>query len=164
MHSPRSCRRCCAAVRHRALTSSRRAPRSASELAAIDPPVTLGEEGRPPPLDYFPPAVARMMRGVQLFLTTFEGERADSHGTDGRRRRHGRERWRVRRHGARRARACRDFAKIERGDVLVARFTSPAYNVLLPLLGAIVTERGGLLSHAAIVAREYGIPAHRRHA
>ena len=31
--------------------------------------------------------------------------------------------------------------------------------VVLPLLGAIVTDRGGQLSHAAIVAREYGIPA-----
>jgi phosphoenolpyruvate synthase/pyruvate phosphate dikinase len=30
---------------------------------------------------------------------------------------------------------------------------------VLPLLGAIVTDRGGLLSHAAIVSREYGIPA-----
>ena len=30
---------------------------------------------------------------------------------------------------------------------------------MLPLLGAIVTDRGGQLSHAAIVAREYGIPA-----
>jgi len=30
--------------------------------------------------------------------------------------------------------------------------------VVLPLLGAIVTDRGGALSHAAIVAREYGIP------
>ena len=31
--------------------------------------------------------------------------------------------------------------------------------MLLPLLGGIVTDRGGLLSHAAIVAREYGMPA-----
>ncbi|MDN5795772.1 MAG: hypothetical protein L0H79_08470 [Intrasporangium sp.] len=36
--------------------------------------------------------------------------------------------------------------------------TSPYFNVVLPLLGAIVTDRGGQLSHAAIVAREYGIP------
>jgi hypothetical protein len=32
------------------------------------------------------------------------------------------------------------------------------YHILLPLLGAIVTDNGGLLSHSAIVAREYGIP------
>jgi phosphoenolpyruvate synthase/pyruvate phosphate dikinase len=36
--------------------------------------------------------------------------------------------------------------------------TSEAFNILLPLLGGIVTDNGGLLSHAAIVAREYGIP------
>ena len=52
-----------------------------------------------------------------------------------------------------------DFEKIEAGDVLVTRTTSPAYNVLLPLLGAVVTDRGGVLCHAAIVAREFGIPA-----
>jgi rifampicin phosphotransferase len=52
-----------------------------------------------------------------------------------------------------------DFDRLQRGDVLVTRSTGPAFNVVLPLLGAIVTDRGGQLSHAAIVAREYGIPA-----
>jgi pyruvate,water dikinase len=42
--------------------------------------------------------------------------------------------------------------------VLVSESTTGAFNILLPLLGAIVTDRGGLLSHSAIVAREYGIP------
>lgn len=51
-----------------------------------------------------------------------------------------------------------DFARIQPGDVLVARMTSPYFNVVLPLLGALVTDRGGQLCHAAIVAREYGIP------
>jgi phosphohistidine swiveling domain-containing protein len=52
-----------------------------------------------------------------------------------------------------------DFGRVTQGDVLVARTTGPAFNVILPLLGAIVTDRGGQLSHAAIVAREYGIPS-----
>jgi pyruvate,water dikinase len=52
-----------------------------------------------------------------------------------------------------------DFNRLQQGDVLVTRNTGPAFNVVLPLLGAIVTDRGGQLSHAAIVAREYGIPA-----
>jgi pyruvate,water dikinase len=51
-----------------------------------------------------------------------------------------------------------DFGLIKSGDVLVTRMTSPYFNVVLPLLGALVTDRGGQLSHAAIVAREYGIP------
>jgi pyruvate,water dikinase len=52
-----------------------------------------------------------------------------------------------------------EFNRLQRGDVLVTTSTSAAFNVVLPLLGAIVTDRGGQLSHAAIVAREYGIPA-----
>jgi pyruvate,water dikinase len=51
-----------------------------------------------------------------------------------------------------------DFERIQRGDILVTRMTSPYFNVVLPLLGALVTDRGGQLCHAAIVAREYGIP------
>ena len=41
----------------------------------------------------------------------------------------------------------------------VAPTTSPAYNVILPMIGAVVTDRGGALSHSAIIAREFGIPA-----
>ena len=52
-----------------------------------------------------------------------------------------------------------DCNRLEPGDVLVTASTSSAFNVVLPLLGAIVTDRGGQLSHAAIIAREYGIPA-----
>ena len=47
------------------------------------------------------------------------------------------------------------FKPTERLDV---QFPTEAFNILLPLLGAIVTDSGGLLSHSAIVAREYGIP------
>ena len=51
-----------------------------------------------------------------------------------------------------------EFGRIVQGDVLVTMSTTEAFNILLPLLGAIVTDSGGLLSHSAIVAREYGIP------
>jgi pyruvate,water dikinase len=51
-----------------------------------------------------------------------------------------------------------EFGRLQQGDVLVTRATAPYFNVVLPLLGAIVTDRGGQLCHAAIVAREYGIP------
>jgi pyruvate,water dikinase len=59
---------------------------------------------------------------------------------------------------ARRVAGPTEFDRIEQGDVLVTESTSEAFNILLPLLGGIVTDNGGLLSHAAIVAREYGIP------
>jgi pyruvate,water dikinase len=51
------------------------------------------------------------------------------------------------------------IARIEPGDVLVVPFTTPAYNGVLPLAGAIVTVHGGPLCHAAVLARELGIPA-----
>jgi pyruvate,water dikinase len=59
------------------------------------------------------------------------------------------------------ARICTDpshFAAVQPGDVLIARATMPSYNVLLPIVGAVVTDRGGALCHAAIVSREYGLP------
>lgn len=52
-----------------------------------------------------------------------------------------------------------DFERLRKGDVLVVRSTSPAYNLLLPIIGAVVTDRGGALCHSAIIAREFGIPA-----
>jgi len=59
---------------------------------------------------------------------------------------------------ARRVSGPTQFDRIQQGDVLVTESTTEAFNILLPLLGAIVTDSGGLLSHSAIVAREYGIP------
>jgi pyruvate,water dikinase len=59
---------------------------------------------------------------------------------------------------ARRVSGPSEFDRIVEGDVLVTESTTEAFNILLPLLGAIVTDSGGLLSHSAIVAREYGIP------
>jgi pyruvate,water dikinase len=59
---------------------------------------------------------------------------------------------------ARRVSGPSEFDRIVQGDVLVTESTTEAFNILLPLLGAIVTDAGGLLSHSAIVAREYGIP------
>ncbi len=52
----------------------------------------------------------------------------------------------------------REFDRLQQGDVLVTKNTSAGFNVVLPLIGALVTDRGGILSHAAIVSREYGIP------
>jgi pyruvate,water dikinase len=37
--------------------------------------------------------------------------------------------------------------------------TSPVWSVLFPSIGALVTDTGGILSHPAIIAREYGVPA-----
>jgi rifampicin phosphotransferase len=50
-------------------------------------------------------------------------------------------------------------AHLEPGDVLVARTTDPSWTSLFLTAGAIVVEEGGPLSHAAILARELGVPA-----
>ncbi|HSK22564.1 MAG TPA: PEP-utilizing enzyme [Egicoccus sp.] len=52
-----------------------------------------------------------------------------------------------------------DFAPVHPGDILVCPFTDPAWTPLLRIVGGVVTETGGALSHAAIVAREQRIPA-----
>jgi len=55
--------------------------------------------------------------------------------------------------------AASDFARIQSGDILVTTMTTPAWTPLFPSLAGLVTETGGILSHAAVVAREYGLPA-----
>jgi phosphoenolpyruvate synthase/pyruvate phosphate dikinase len=49
--------------------------------------------------------------------------------------------------------------KIEKGDILVTKQTDPGWAMVFPLIGGLIVERGGALSHGAIVAREFGIPA-----
>ncbi len=51
------------------------------------------------------------------------------------------------------------LTRLEPGDVLVTTITTPAYEALMPIAGAVVTEQGGLTGHTALVAREHGIPA-----
>jgi len=62
---------------------------------------------------------------------------------------------------AARAKVVRDLSeahKLKKGEVLVAPYSNPGWVPLFSLAGGIVMEEGGLISHGAIVAREYGIP------
>jgi len=52
-----------------------------------------------------------------------------------------------------------EFTRLRPGDVLVCPTTSPPWSVLFLHAGAVVTDAGGVLSHTAVIAREYGIPA-----
>jgi phosphohistidine swiveling domain-containing protein len=52
-----------------------------------------------------------------------------------------------------------DAHTLQAGEILVTRFTDPGWTPVLGLVSGIVTEVGGLLSHAAVIGREYGIPA-----
>lgn len=49
--------------------------------------------------------------------------------------------------------------QLRKGDILVTRQTDPGWICAFPLISGLVVERGGMLSHGAIVAREFGIPA-----
>ncbi len=52
-----------------------------------------------------------------------------------------------------------DFARMRRGAILVAPATDPSWTPLFTLASGVIVEVGGLLSHASIIAREYGLPA-----
>jgi pyruvate,water dikinase len=56
-------------------------------------------------------------------------------------------------------RSLAEAAKLRPGDVLVAESTAPSWTPLFATVAAVVTDTGGVLSHCAVVAREYGVPA-----
>ena len=60
-----------------------------------------------------------------------------------------------------RARVMRDVAEadLEPGDILVTSFTDPSWTPLFVGISGLVTEVGGLMTHGAVIAREYGLPA-----
>ena len=61
------------------------------------------------------------------------------------------------------ARVCRSLSQaiddLEEGEVMVCEMTLPPWVPLFSVAGAVVADVGGVLSHSAIVAREYGVPA-----
>lgn len=129
-----------------------------SQASYRDVPPVLGPEPGPPlPSEWLPPAAARLERALgaavqALFVAPAprtEGKRVRGLGAS----------LGVYEGTARVILGTELFGRLRKGDVLVTNSTTTAFNIVLPLLGAIVTDRGGLLSHAAIVAREFGIPA-----
>jgi phosphohistidine swiveling domain-containing protein len=52
-----------------------------------------------------------------------------------------------------------EFDEVKKGDILVCQMTNPAWTPLFALISAIVTDAGGTVSHPAVMAREFGIPA-----
>ena len=51
------------------------------------------------------------------------------------------------------------FGEVEPGEILVCPVTTPAWAGIFPVIGGIISDAGGILSHPAIIAREFGIPA-----
>ena len=124
---------------------------------AKEAPAHLGDPPHPPPdPSGLPPGVARVMRATGIAIGELFGSSQAEHEVDMLR---GLAASRGVYEGpARCISGPSEFNRIVKGDVLVTVSTTEAFNILLPLLGAIVTDSGGLLSHSAIVAREYGIP------
>jgi pyruvate,water dikinase len=128
-------------------------------IEATPPPRVLGDPEAPPPLDALPKAMARVTAALMAILgaDVTPPPPADDEPSI------------VSGIGigdvTYRGRACvvRDlmlaFDELEPGDVLVAPFTGPSINSLLPVVGALVVEEGGALCHAAIVSREFGLAA-----
>ncbi|HUP86427.1 MAG TPA: PEP-utilizing enzyme [Acidimicrobiales bacterium] len=107
-----------------------------------------------PPFDLLPPGLGRVMRSFSYASDRWyappgriglEGDGIGDRTVRGR------------------ARVVHDAAEALRelvdGEVLVAQFTTPAFNPALICAGALVTSEGGLFAHAAIAARELGLPA-----
>lgn len=140
----------------------KRRERLREEVAKADVPVTIGDPPQPPPDPaLLPPAMARVVTAFGALMAEPELDEPD--GPDdgasppavrGRCGHPGRHEGRARLvlHAA-------DLLTVEPGDVIVAKTTSEAFNAAIFLAGAIVTDHGGIASHAAIVAREVGIPA-----
>ncbi len=127
-----------------------------TEQSTMTPPVTLGDPEPEPPLDALPKSLVELIAMVQVSLkymgmdgaTIGDPMTGTGIGTS-----------------SYVGRACvassADDAieRLEPGDVLVVRATSPAFNAVLMIAGAVVTADGGPMSHAAVLARELGIAA-----
>jgi pyruvate,water dikinase len=135
---------------------ARRADYRATYTAKDVPPFLGPPAPSPPDLAALPPAAGRLMRAIFIALGHLFGS---SQAQNEERVLYGIAASKGIYEGpARRVFGPSEFGQIAKGDVLVTESTTEAFNILLPLLGGIITDNGGLLSHTAIVAREYGIP------
>jgi len=143
-----------AALPDEAELSRRRAARTAQ--GRLDAPWLLGPAELAPPMEVLPAALASFVAMVQTVVrhlgmdgvTNANGLQGSGIGTTTYR-------------GTARVASSPEEAldRLEPGDVLVVACTTPAYNLVLSLAGAVVTAAGGPMSHAAVIARELGIPA-----
>jgi rifampicin phosphotransferase len=129
----------------RAVVSNRKAELARFEL--LTPPGSLGTEQGPPP-------ESPLSRTNQLFFGDPPPQSDDpsvllgNAGSPGKVQGRARVLWSI-----------SDSAKLQPGEILVSMTTSPAWTPLFATAAAVVTNTGGILSHCAVVAREYAIPA-----
>jgi rifampicin phosphotransferase len=147
----------CADVTDLRARVARRRAEQAWVRANPGPPLYGDPPSPPPPEDALPPQAQRVNGAMAWMMGAEFGPPADHHdgttlrglpGAPGR--------------VTATARIVRDEADFDRlgvGEVLVCPLTTPAWTVLFVRAAAIVTDLGSPLSHAAIVAREHGLPA-----
>ena len=125
----------------------------------LDPPLTLGPPETPPPLNALPAPLATTVSMVQVVINEL--------GMDGTKETDSNEHLLGIGIGdekitgvARVAENAEEaIQRLQPGEILVTRATSPAYNLVLTLVGGLITAEGGAMSHAAVLSRELGIPA-----
>ena len=120
-------------------------------FSTITPPPVLGTPSPPPPQEdplsrtvgkfFGAPPVAPEMIEESLVLKGGSGSSGRASGI------------------ARVITSLADAGRLQKGEILVAPTTAPAWTPLFATAAAVVTDTGGILSHCAVVAREYGIPA-----
>ncbi len=136
-----------ASTDYRAAVAERRA--EIDRFAAIVPPPVLGTPpSGPPPQDPIGRAIVKMFGGGPPPPSDVPTELRGSAGSPGKVT-----------GPARVVRTLDEADRVQVGDVLVAEFTAPPWTPLFATVSAVVTDAGGILSHCAVVAREYGIPA-----
>ena len=125
----------------------------------LDPPQTLGDAEATAPLDALPAPLAETVTVILACLTEL-GMVEDSDGVE-RQPLEGCGIGNEPFEGVARVAENADeaFDRLQPGEVLVTRTTTPAYNMVLTLVGGLVTAEGGPMSHAAVLSRELGIPA-----
>ena len=124
-------------------------------------PAQLGDdEGPPPDPGVFPAPMAELLAAILIEFEleqAFKTERVDARGFSGTGTGVGTAPYT--------GRACvaaspeEALVRLQTGDVLVTSYTTPSFEAIMPIVGALVTDCGGLMSHAAIVCREYRVPA-----
>lgn len=101
--------------------------------AALTPPRVIFSDGEVPPVSYSADIPSGALAGLAVSTGIVEG----------------------------RARVVEKFedAHIEKGDILVTTFTDPSWTPIFVSISGLVTEAGGMMSHGAVITREYGLPA-----
>lgn len=139
--------------------AARRARRDAVEAAG--PPSGFGAPAPPPPLDAMPAPIARAARAAMAIIGAMEGDdqtEGDDHSRESGLAGVGIGEGSVEGRARVASTALDALERVEPGDILVAPYTSPSYNSLFPIVGGVVTDEGGPMSHTAIMVREFGVP------